>query len=85
MNSEYGYTPLSSTKTGQEVKLVTIKAGQCLKNRLSSMGLVPGVNFKVLRNDMCGQLILEVKNSKIAIGRGMADKVFIRNKADGNP
>jgi len=41
------------------------------------MGLLPNVQIRVVRNDGAGQIIVNVKNSKVILGRGMSHKVFV--------
>ncbi|MHC4290984.1 MAG: FeoA family protein, partial [Planctomycetota bacterium] len=51
--------------------------GHGLKNRLAAMGLMTDVEIRVVRNDGAGQIIINVKNSKVILGRGMSHKVFV--------
>ena len=67
---------LSNISAGQCVKLVRVNAGRRLSHRLAELGLTPGVEFSVL-HDNGGPLVLSVRNSRIAIGRGMAKKISV--------
>ncbi len=69
---------LSEIPAGQTVRLVKVDAGQGLNSRLAAMGLLANVCVEVLRNDFRGQLIVRVKNTKVVLGRGMANKVQVR-------
>ena len=69
--------PLDKIAAGTAAKIVTIDAGSSLKNRLAAMGLLADVQVRVVRNDGAGQIIINVKNSKIILGRGMSHKVFV--------
>jgi ferrous iron transport protein A len=69
--------PLDKIAAGASAKIVTIEAGSGLKNRLAAMGLLADVQIRVVRNDGAGQIIINVKNSKIILGRGMSHKVFV--------
>ena len=69
--------PLDKIAAGTAAKIVTIDAGSSLKNRLAAMGLLADVQVRVIRNDGAGQIIINVKNSKIILGRGMSHKVFV--------
>ena len=68
--------PLDKIAAGASAKIVTIEAGDGLKNRLAAMGLLADVQVRVVRNDVAGQIIINVKNSKVILGRGMSHKVF---------
>ena len=69
--------PLNKIAAGATAKIVTIDAGSSLKNRLAAMGLLADVQVRVVRNDGAGQIIINVKNSKVILGRGMSHKVFV--------
>ncbi len=61
---------------GQLVRLTKIMAGRKLTHRLTELGLTPGVHFEVL-HDHGGPLLLAVRDSRLALGRGMASKIFV--------
>jgi len=69
---------LSQIEAGQTVRLVSVDAGVGLKQRLAAMGLLPNVEITVVRNWHCGRLIVNVKNTKVVLGRGMAHKVMVK-------
>lgn len=69
---------LSEIKSGTKVKLVSIEGGTGLCQRLAEMGLVPGSVFKVVSNGHPGPFVLKVKDSKLALGHGMADKILVK-------
>lgn len=60
---------------GTTVRVVRIDAGRGLKQRLLSLGLVPGADIYVLDNRH-GPVKLCFNNSRIALGRGVAAKVM---------
>ena len=68
--------PLDKIAAGAMAKIVTIDAGSGLKNRLAAMGLLVDVQIRIVQNDGAGQIIINVKNSKVILGRGMSHKVF---------
>ncbi len=67
---------LSSVPVGQRVILTKIDAGRRLSHRLTELGLTPGVELSVTQ-DNGGPLMLSVRGSRIAIGRGMAEKIQV--------
>ena len=69
--------PLAIVQVGRRVRFVAVDAGRGLQSRLSSMGLVPGVEIEVLRNSLQGPFLRAVKGSRIMIGRGMAQKIMV--------
>lgn len=69
--------PLSKIKAGETVILAGIDAGRDMKSRLASMGLVSNVEIKVVQNSHPGPFVISVKNSKMMLGRGMAEKIRV--------
>jgi len=69
--------PLSMASKDKLLEIVNIMGGRNVKQRLSALGLYPGSVIKIVTNDFGGPLIVEVNNTKIAIGRGMAQKILV--------
>ncbi|HNY80700.1 MAG: ferrous iron transport protein A [Sedimentisphaerales bacterium] len=70
--------PLSTAKAGERVRLVRIDAGRGLNNRLASMGLVPNAELRVVSNGHPGPFVLIVKEAKVVLGRGVAQKILVK-------
>lgn len=68
--------PLVMAAGGEKVRLVEVRGGRCLNGRLAEMGLTPGVVFVVFCNSG-GPMILDVRGSRLAIGRRMAHKMMV--------
>lgn len=68
--------PLSMAAAGQTLRLVEIHAGHQLTHRLAEMGITRGVELRVVQ-DAGGPLLISVRGSRIAIGRGMAHKLMV--------
>lgn len=62
-------------RPGETLRVVKIDAGRGLKQRLLSLGLVPGSDLYLIENRH-GPVTLCFNNSRIAIGRGVAAKVY---------
>jgi ferrous iron transport protein A len=69
--------PLSMVKAGETVKLTSINAGQGLNSRLASMGLLPNVEITVVRSGHPGPFVISVKDSRMMLGRGVANKIMV--------
>ena len=69
--------PLAMVSPGEQVRLLAINGGQRLRKRLADLGLNLGVTVRVLQRDARGPLILAVKDSRLALGRGMAHKIMV--------
>lgn len=68
--------PLTDAAVGQPLRLVSISGGRQITHRLVEMGLTPGVPLKLLQNTR-GPLLIAVRDSRIALGRGMAQKLTV--------
>lgn len=64
---------------GERLTLVEITAKNGLRHRLTELGLTPGVEFQVLQSQG-GPLLLAIHNSRLALGRGMAQKILVKIK-----
>ena len=62
--------PLSAVAAGERVRLRSVEAGGGLESRLAAMGLLPGVELEVIRNAEHGPFIIEVKGTRLVLGRG---------------
>ncbi len=73
--------PVTFAKEGDTVVFDTIKSECKERKQLVELGLVEGTDIYVVKNSgMMGPLILEIKGSRIAIGRGKAQKILVREK-----
>ena len=68
---------LSSVDVGKEVTLIDIDGGRGIRSKLYSMGLVPGGKLTVLNRNGAGPIMVGVKDCRLAIGRGMAQKIIV--------
>jgi len=69
--------PLSTVGPGETVKIAGVDAGRGLNSRLAAMGLVPNAQVTVVSNNRPGPFVVSVKDSKIMLGRGMAQKIMV--------
>jgi len=68
--------PLAMAGVGEKVRLESVHGGEKLIHRLTALGLTPGVTLSIVQ-DAGGPLLLSVRDSRIALGRGMAHKVMV--------
>jgi Fe2+ transport system protein FeoA len=71
---------------GERGVIANAFGGFGLVRRLAEMGLTPGVEIRLLRKcPFCGPLEIEVRGSVLALGYGVASKVFVKPlKAESN-
>ena len=53
-----------------------------LTSRLTSLGLTPGVEVQVLQNHGRGPIIINVRGTHVALGRGEAEKLMVEPCGD---
>lgn len=69
--------PLSMVTPGEEVRLVGIRGGWGVRRRLADMGLTPGEKVWVVQSGPSGPMLIVVRDSRLALGRGMAHKIMV--------
>lgn len=68
--------PLIVANLGEEVTIQKCEVGGDLKRHMESLGLLPGESVKpICRN--AGNLIIVVRNSRLAINMGLASKIQV--------
>ena len=74
---EYEAVPITTMKEEEEGVVESVSGGERLVSRLASMGLLPGIKVKVLRNKG-GSVILLASETRMALGRGEASKIAVK-------
>ncbi len=69
--------PLSQVAEGQTVTVAGIQGGRGLRSRLTAMGLLPKIQITVVQNGGRGPFVVSIKNSRMVLGRGVADKIMV--------
>ncbi|MBI5458658.1 MAG: ferrous iron transport protein A [Methanobacterium sp.] len=68
---------LAMAGENENLKIVQVWHGGKFKKKLSEMGLYKDSQIKVIKNDIPGPLIVDVKGSRLIIGRGQAQKIMV--------
>lgn len=68
--------PLSMMTTGKETVIKKVGGKEETKRFLENLGFVTGGAVTVI-SEIGGNLIVNVKNSRVAIGRDMANKIMV--------
>ncbi|MEE9441739.1 MAG: ferrous iron transport protein A [candidate division Zixibacteria bacterium] len=69
---------LSETKVGKTYQLVSLDGGFKLREKIASMGLNSGTYFTIIANSGHGPVGLEVRCTRLGIGRGAAIKIKVK-------
>ena len=67
--------PLSMAKTGETVTIRKITGKDEVRQHLAELGFVVDSSVTVV-NEIAGNLILQVKDSRIALDRAMANRIM---------
>ncbi len=69
---------LTHMAAGERGTVVEVHGGHGMKARLEAMGIRPGVEITKISNQiMRGPVIIKAGNTQVALGHGMARKVFV--------
>ena len=68
--------PLTMAKAGETVTIKKITAKDEIRLHLAELGFVVGSEVTVV-NEIAGNLILQVKESRIALDKTMANRIMI--------
>jgi len=74
---------ISELKSNAHALIHHFTAGKELVNRLLVLGFTPGTEIEVIQNYGRGPIILSVKDSRVALGRGEANKIMVRELDQG--
>ncbi len=69
---------LLDAKQGDWVRVLRLDGGENVRDKLTQHGLYPGDCVRVLRTaPLGGPLLVDVNGREIALGRGIAQKIFV--------
>ena len=68
--------PLTMAKTGETVTIEKITGKDEVRQRLAELGFVVGAQVSVV-NEVGGNLIMQVKDSRVALDKTMANRIMI--------
>jgi Fur family ferric uptake transcriptional regulator len=68
---------LAMAPQGERLRVVRFLGGKTMQRRLISMGLSQGSEVEVLNNNGGGPVLVAVKGTRLAVGRGVAHKILL--------
>ena len=74
-----GSLPLAFLPEGASGTVHKVQGGNGSSRHLEEMGFAPSAMVKVLKSSQSGAILVLVKNSRVALGRGMAMKILIKS------
>ena len=69
--------PLAMLPENEEARVVEVRGGRGLVRRLSELGFTPGTIVKVLFSNSPGPVLVDVRGSRIALGRGLLMRIIV--------
>jgi Fe2+ transport system protein FeoA len=69
---------LGSVRNGESVQIRGMDGGHQFLRRLASLGFTPGVHLEVIQNYGHGPIIVRLRDTRVALGRGEAEKILVR-------
>ncbi|MBL7125544.1 MAG: ferrous iron transport protein A [Dehalococcoidales bacterium] len=70
--------PLAMVVPGKLVTVTEVRDGRGLQRRLADMGLTLGVQIRVINGQMSGPVLIDLRGSRVALGRGIAQKIVVK-------
>lgn len=68
---------LTEIGKGREAVVQKIEGGRKYREILMNLGIIPGVSVKIIRRSSLNPLLLEVMDSQVILGHGIAKKVVV--------
>jgi ferrous iron transport protein A len=72
---------LSAVRSGESVQIRSMEGGHQFLSRLASLGFTPGAHLQVVQNYGRGPLIVSLRDTRVALGRGEAQKILVEQLA----
>ena len=74
---------LSALRAGQTAKVEALDGGHVFASRLVSLGFTPGARLRVVQNYGHGPLIVSLRDTRVALGRGEAGQILVKRPRGG--
>jgi len=68
---------LTKVEKGKTVKIMKLQGGENFKEKLLSMGIIPGQSVLVMNSGRRGPVILKVNDTRVVLGHNMAERIIV--------
>ena len=75
-------TSLSNLAPGEKGTVASLNGGWHFTRRLAALGLTPGGEVRMAQNFGRGPVIVRIRGTRLALGRGEAQKVQVRKQRE---
>lgn len=73
---------LYSLQAGESGRVVELRGGHGFATRMAALGFTPGAEVHIVQNFGHGPIIVMVRGTRIALGKGEADQVRVKERGD---
>jgi len=80
MQNQMAQSFLSEIPAGGSAIIASLSEGNEINRRLTSLGFTPGAGIEIIQNFGHGPMIVNVRGSRIALGRGEAKKISVHKE-----
>lgn len=70
-------TNLNSIKAGCYAEILGISGGEGIRDKVLSLGLLPGKTVQVISNRKNGPVIIKANGTRLILGKGMSEKIHV--------
>jgi len=70
--------PVSTLLTGRQGTVHSLRGGHDFRSRIANLGFTVGASLKVMQNYGHGPIIVSVRGTLVALGRGEAALVLVK-------
>ncbi len=74
------FIPLAELRPGERATFAGFGGGRHMARRLIALGFTPGVEVEMVQNYHHGPLLVSIRGSYVAIGRGEAHKILVKRR-----
>jgi ferrous iron transport protein A len=71
---------LSALPAGERGIVRALEGGREFRSRMACLGFTTGAELAVVQNYVRGPMIVSLRGTLVALGRGEADKVFVTSR-----
>lgn len=75
--SDESLQALSDISTGTQVTVVRLDGGEGFRDKVISLGVLPGKVLRVQSYSRRGPLVVQLEGSRVAIGRELAGRILV--------
>jgi ferrous iron transport protein A len=68
---------LGTVPSGESVQIRAVEGGHSLVSRLACLGFTPGARLRVIQNFGRGPILVALRDTRMALGRGEASKILV--------